>query len=69
MNRKCGSGGMADALASGASGGNPVEVQLLSTAPFDNSGSRAYLLSFFIFPIQSIKLFMNSSLGLFYEAL
>ena len=25
---------MADALASGASGGNPVEVQLLSTAPF-----------------------------------
>lgn len=24
----------ADALASGASGGNPVEVQILSTAPF-----------------------------------
>ena len=31
---KCGSGGTADALASGASGGNPVEVQILSTAPF-----------------------------------
>ena len=30
----CGSGGTADALASGASGGNPVEVQILSTAPF-----------------------------------
>ena len=29
----CGSGGMADALASGASGGNPVEVQVLSAAP------------------------------------
>ncbi len=28
------SGGTADALASGASGGNPVEVQVLSTAPF-----------------------------------
>ncbi len=32
--RECGSGGTADALASGASGGNPVEVQILSTAPF-----------------------------------
>ena len=31
-----GSGGMADALASGASGGDPVEVQVLSTAPFQN---------------------------------
>ena len=30
----CGSGGTADALASGASGGDPVEVQILSTAPF-----------------------------------
>ena len=29
-----GRGGTADALASGASGGNPVEVQILSTAPF-----------------------------------
>ena len=28
------SGGTADALASGASGGDPVEVQILSTAPF-----------------------------------
>ena len=28
-----GRGGTADALASGASGGNPVEVQILSTAP------------------------------------
>ena len=28
-----GSGGMADALASGASGGDPVEVQVLSAAP------------------------------------
>ncbi len=33
MNKACGSGGTADALASGASGGNPVEVQILSTAP------------------------------------
>ncbi len=33
MNKVCGSGGTADALASGASGGNPVEVQILSTAP------------------------------------
>lgn len=39
---------MADALASGASGGNPVEVQLLSTAPTENSDSRACLLSLFI---------------------
>ena len=30
----CGHGGTADALASGASGGNPVEVQILLTAPF-----------------------------------
>ncbi len=28
-----GRGGTADALASGASRGNPVEVQILSTAP------------------------------------
>ena len=34
MNTVCGSGGTADALASGASGGDPVEVQILSTAPF-----------------------------------
>ena len=34
MNKACGSGGTADALASGASGGDPVEVQILSTAPF-----------------------------------
>ena len=34
VNKACGSGGTADALASGASGGNPVEVQILSTAPF-----------------------------------
>ena len=34
LQQKCGSGGTADALASGASGGNPVEVQILSTAPF-----------------------------------
>ena len=33
LNTVCGSGGTADALASGASGGNPVEVQILSTAP------------------------------------
>ena len=32
--KACGSGGTADALASGASGGDPVEVQILSTAPF-----------------------------------
>ena len=31
----CGRGGMADALASGASDGNIVEVQVLSTAPFN----------------------------------
>jgi hypothetical protein len=31
----CGSGGTADALASGASWGNPVEVQILSSAPED----------------------------------
>ena len=31
----CGSGGMADALASGASRGNSVEVQVLSAAPID----------------------------------
>ena len=30
-----GRGGMADALASGASDGNIVEVQVLSTAPFN----------------------------------
>ncbi len=35
VNRACGSGGTADALASGASGGNPVEVQILSTAPMN----------------------------------
>jgi hypothetical protein len=29
----CGRGGTADALASGASGGNPVVVQIHSTAP------------------------------------
>ena len=29
----CGRGGMADALASGASGGIPVKVQVLSPAP------------------------------------
>ena len=29
----CGHGGTADALASGASGGNPVEVQVLLAAP------------------------------------
>ena len=34
VNKACGSGGTADALASGASGGDPVEVQILSTAPF-----------------------------------
>ena len=34
VNTVCGSGGTADALASGASGGDPVEVQILSTAPF-----------------------------------
>ena len=34
LNTVCGSGGTADALASGASGGDPVEVQILSTAPF-----------------------------------
>ncbi len=34
LTMNCGSGGMADALASGASGGDPVEVQVLSTAPF-----------------------------------
>ncbi len=34
LNTVCGSGGKADALASGASGGDPVEVQILSTAPF-----------------------------------
>ena len=28
-----GCGGMVDTLASGASGGNPVEVQVLSSAP------------------------------------
>ena len=38
--RLCGSGGMADALASGASGGNPVEVQVLSAAPNLNSSGR-----------------------------
>ena len=32
--KMCGRGGTADALASGASGGDPVEVQILSTAPF-----------------------------------
>ena len=31
--QNCGSGGTADALASGASGGNTVEVHILSTAP------------------------------------
>ena len=36
----CGSGGMADALASGASGGNPVEVQVLSAAPILNSNGK-----------------------------
>ena len=33
-NSTCGRGGMADALASGASDGNIVEVQVLSTAPY-----------------------------------
>ena len=32
----CGSGGMADAPASGAGGGNSVEVQVLSAAPVHN---------------------------------
>ena len=30
----CRGGELVDALASGASGGNPVEVQVLSSAPF-----------------------------------
>ena len=38
-------GGTADALASGASGGDPVEVQILSTAPKIQSKLR---LRFFI---------------------
>jgi hypothetical protein len=29
----CGCGGMVDALVSGTSGSNPVEVQVLSSAP------------------------------------
>ncbi len=34
-----GSGGMADAPASGAGGGNPMEVQVLSAAPgFSETG-------------------------------
>ena len=33
----CGSGGTADALASGASWSNPVEVRILSSAPFPRS--------------------------------
>ena len=36
---------MADALASGASGGNPVEVQVLSAAPNLNSGEKVSLMS------------------------
>ena len=47
LNTVCGSGGTADALASGASGGDPVEVQILSTAPFKSQvqehGSWAFL--------------------------
>src|SRR5689334_14954509 len=39
----CGSGGTADALASGASWGNPVEVQILSSAPNSQHASRRNL--------------------------
>ena len=36
VSKMCGRGGTADALASGASGGNLVVVQIHSTAPFNN---------------------------------
>ena len=36
VSKTCGRGGTADALASGASGGNLVVVQIHSTAPIKN---------------------------------
>ena len=42
----CGRGGMADALASGASDGNIMEVQVLSTAPFKFSSFLQALYNF-----------------------
>ena len=50
--KACGSGGTADALASGASGGDPVEVQILSTAPF-NFWSKSMALGLFCFACES----------------
>ena len=38
----CGCGGMADALDSGSSGGNPVEVQVLSSALYPSGSSSAW---------------------------
>lgn len=46
-NSTCGCGGMVDALVSGTSGGNPMEVQVLSSAPKQNAqaGSGRFALA------------------------
>ena len=48
---------MADALASGASGGNPVEVQVLSAAPILNSGRKVS----FVDNYEVFKNFLNDN--------
>ena len=51
--KACGSGGTADALASGASGGDPVEVQILSTAPL-KLRSKSMALGLFLFCLRKL---------------
>ncbi len=53
------SGGMADALRSGRSGGNPVEVQILSSAP--NLGrkiSKYHMTRWFFFCVKGVFVIM-----------
>ena len=45
---KRGRGGTADALASGASGGNLVVVQIHSTAPYEDKASGIFPGGFFV---------------------
>ncbi len=57
---------LVDALASGASGGNPAEVQVLSSAPFyylsqtlDDHQRRCVYSAFFVFVVHSIDTDQN----------
>ena len=53
--KACGSGGTADALASGASGGDPVEVQILSTAPFKSQVYELGSWAFFVLLAKALQ--------------